>query len=164
VAIDCEFVKSGDEELLARISIVNDRGECLLDSYVKPEKQITDYLTSITGISYLHIKNAPKAAEVLEKAKKIMYNKILVGHTVWKDLEVCGLQNWKGWKTLVDISEFKEFKEKTGKLISLRNLSLKYLGRSIQEGRHSSVEDSLATIDLFKIRKMEMLKQCKVIL
>lgn len=61
VAIDCEFVKSGDEELLARISIVNDHGQCLLDSYVRPTQKITDYLTEITGISFLHIKNAPKA-------------------------------------------------------------------------------------------------------
>jgi hypothetical protein len=39
-----------------------------------------------------------------------MYNKIVVGHTVMKDLEVCGLKNWKGWKALVDIAEFNDFK------------------------------------------------------
>lgn len=64
---------------------------------------------------------------------------------------------------MVDISEFEAFKEKNGKLISLKNLTLRHLGRSIQEGRHSSVEDAMATIDLFKIRKMEILKQSKVI-
>ena len=48
--------------------------------------------------------------EVINKAKKIMYNKIVVGHTIWKDLEVCGLKEWKGWKFLIDISEFQGFK------------------------------------------------------
>ena len=40
----------------------------------------------------MHIKKAPFKKEVIDKAKKIMYNKIVVGHTIWKDLEVCGLK------------------------------------------------------------------------
>lgn len=77
-----------------------------MDSYVHPDKKITDYITDITGITFLHIKNAPKASKVLDQAKKLMYNKIIVGHTVWKDIEVCELKNWKGWKALVDIAEY----------------------------------------------------------
>ena len=41
--------------------------------------------------------------------KSILYNKIVVGHTVWKDLEVCGLKNWKGMKAVIDISEFTPY-------------------------------------------------------
>ena len=33
-----------------------------------------------------------------------MYNKILIGHTIRKDLEVCKLTQWKGWKALIDIA------------------------------------------------------------
>ena len=46
----------------------------------------------------------------MTKAKKLIYNKILVGHTIRKDVEVCGLTNWKGWKALVDIAEFDKYK------------------------------------------------------
>lgn len=120
---------------------------------MRPSAKITDYITDITGVTYLHIKNAPNTQTVIEKAKKILYNKIVVGHTVNKDIEVCGLKEWKGWKALVDIAEFSDFKEKNGRLISLKNLSLRHLGRSIQEGRHSSVEDATATIDLYKLRR-----------
>jgi RNA exonuclease 4 len=88
---------------------VNENGECKLDTYVHPEKKITDYVTSISGITYGHIKNAPNIKTVIDNAKSILYNKIVIGHTVWKDLEVCGLKNWKGMKAVVDISEFMPY-------------------------------------------------------
>ena len=85
-------MRSGHEELLGRVSIVSESGTCLLDTYVHPEKKITDYVTEISGITYAHIKNAPSLKEVLERIKKVLYSRIIVGHTIWKDLEVCGLK------------------------------------------------------------------------
>jgi RNA exonuclease 4 len=128
-------------------------GDCLLDTYVHPDKKITDYVTDISGITFGHIRHAPSTKTVIENVKSILYNKIVVGHTVWKDLEVCGLKEWKGWKAVVDICEFPSFKEKSGKLISLKNLSAKFLGKKIQEGRHSSTEDAQATMNLFLMKK-----------
>lgn len=101
---------------------------------------------------------------MIEKVKKTLYGHILVGHTIWKDIEVCGLKQWKGCKAIVDISEYEPFKEKNGKLISLKNLSARHLGKKIQDGRHSSVEDAEATIALFNLKKKEILKQFRVIL
>lgn len=86
IAIDCEFVKSNEQELLARISLINEKGECKLDTYVHPDKKITDYISDISGITYGHIKNAPDIKTVIDNVKNILYNKIVVGHTVWKDL------------------------------------------------------------------------------
>jgi hypothetical protein len=42
-------------------------------------------------------------AEV-DKVKKILMGKILVGHTLHKDLEVCKLTGWKGVMQKVDVS------------------------------------------------------------
>ena len=39
--------------------MVNEHGEAIYDTYVKPELKITDYVTDISGITYKHIKNAP---------------------------------------------------------------------------------------------------------
>lgn len=154
-------MKCGDEDTLARISLVTEEGDCLYDSYVKPENQITDYVTNISGITFTHIKNAPHHQEVMKEIKKIINHKFVVGHTIAKDIEVCGLKDWKSWRGLIDIAEFELFKEKNGKLISLRNLSLKHLGKQIQDGWHSSVEDAQATINLFKIHKKAILKYFK---
>jgi len=82
----------------------------LYDSYVHPDKLITDYVKDISGITYAHIKNAPKMSQVIDKVKKCLINKTIIGHTIWKDMEVCGLKNWKGYKYLVDIAEYNDFK------------------------------------------------------
>ena len=58
--MDCEFVKCDESDELARISIVSENGQTLYDSYIKPETKVTDFVTEITGITYTHIKQAPK--------------------------------------------------------------------------------------------------------
>ena len=63
--MDCEFVKAGETECLARISLVNEHGEAIYDTYVKPELKITDYVTDISGITFKHIKNAPSEAQAI---------------------------------------------------------------------------------------------------
>jgi len=60
VAIDCEMVGvgyKGDESALARVSLVNYYGVKLLDKYVKPQREITDYRTSYSGITPKHLEN-----------------------------------------------------------------------------------------------------------
>ena len=124
---------------------------------------MTDFVTNITGITYTHLKNAPNNQSVIEKAKKFIYNKILVGHTINKDIGVCGLGQWKGWKALVDIAEYPPYKEGNGKLISLKNLTMKHLGKSIQGDRHSSVEDATATMNLYLLNRSPILTHLKII-
>ena len=51
IAIDCEMVGVGlNEDALARVSIVDKKGEVLYDKYVKPEEPVTDYRTKVSGI------------------------------------------------------------------------------------------------------------------
>jgi RNA exonuclease 4 len=46
VAMDCEMVgvgPGGTRSALARVCIVNDDGNPILDAYVKPKEKVTDY-------------------------------------------------------------------------------------------------------------------------
>ena len=43
--------EKGKSSVLARVSIVNYYGEVLLDRFVKPTKEITDYRTQFSGIT-----------------------------------------------------------------------------------------------------------------
>lgn len=131
----------------------------MYDSYIKPSKKVTDFITEITGITYTHIKNAPLWIQEVDKVKKILMGKILVGHTLHKDLEVTKLDKWKGISRKVDIAEFSEYREKNGsKVVSLKRMAISFLNRNIQSGWHSSVEDASATMDLFKLNKKKILK------
>ena len=55
IAIDCEMVGVGgpryERSALARISIVNFHGHCLLDTFVKPKERVTDWRTWVSGVS-----------------------------------------------------------------------------------------------------------------
>jgi len=61
VGLDCEMVgvgRGGYESALARCSIVtmrNDKVKVLYDTYVKPDKKITDYRTQFSGINKHHL-------------------------------------------------------------------------------------------------------------
>lgn len=60
VALDCEFVgvgPTGKENALARVSIVDGFGNCLLDKYCKPGCEVTDYRTFVSGIKPEDIEN-----------------------------------------------------------------------------------------------------------
>ncbi len=53
IALDCEMVGGGEKgriSMLARCSIVNHRGDVLLDTYVAPVAKVTDYRTRWSGI------------------------------------------------------------------------------------------------------------------
>ena len=111
--------------------MVNEHGVVLYDSYVKPDHKITDYVTEISGITFKHIKNAPSEVEAMKEVKKKLLNKICIGHTIKKDLEVCGLKDWNGLKSIIDIADYKTYSP-GGKRISLKNLSYAHLGKTIQ--------------------------------
>jgi RNA exonuclease 4 len=54
IAIDCEMVgigPGGYESALARVSIVNFHGHVVIDKFVKPKEQVTDYRTHVSGIT-----------------------------------------------------------------------------------------------------------------
>lgn len=81
---------------------------------------------------------------------------MIVGHTIHKDLEVMGMSKWKGAKSTVDIAKYTQYKE-GGRLQGLKKLSSVFLGREIQIGKHSSLQDAKATMELFKLRKDKIL-------
>jgi len=55
IAMDCEMVGVGEGEhessALARVSIVNFHGHCVLDCFVQPKEKVTDWRTWVSGVS-----------------------------------------------------------------------------------------------------------------
>ena len=53
MAIDCEMVgvgENGQDSILARVSLVNNYGQCIYDKFVKPREKVTDYRTFVSGV------------------------------------------------------------------------------------------------------------------
>lgn len=164
LALDCEFVgigTDGKEHMLARVSIVNERGEVVLDSYVKPQKAVIDYRTKISGIRPELIESGQDFDSVRESVKLLLHGRILVGHALKNDLLVLNLRHPR--QKIRDTSRFNPIARRIRALgtPSLKNLAKLILGEEIQTGIHDSVQDASAAMKIFKIFQDEWEKSLK---
>ncbi|XP_039965862.1 RNA exonuclease 4 [Bactrocera tryoni] len=152
VAIDCEMVgvgHNGQDDMLARVSIVNKQGEVLLDKFVKPWIKVTDYRTSVSGIRPKDIENGEDFHLVQDEVVELLQGKILVGHAIRNDLAVLHIKH--PYKNIRDTARYKPLCRlvSNGRTPSLKLLSQAILGMEIQIGEHNSVEDARAAMKIY---------------
>lgn len=156
IALDCEMVGTGppphSDHLLARVSIVNYRGEQLYDSYVlpPPDMKVADYRTFVSGIQphHLHPSSARAFTEVQAEVAALLKGRILVGHALRNDLNVLQLSHDR--RDIRDTARYPGFRKLSHGSPALRHLAKAVLGLDIQGGEHSSLEDARATMALFR--------------
>ncbi|OQV25059.1 RNA exonuclease 4 [Hypsibius exemplaris] len=157
VALDCEFVgvgPGGRENMLARVSLVNQFGHCVYDKHVKPTELVKDYRTHVSGIRPQDLKTGEDFKTVQREVSEILSGRTLVGHAVHHDLEVLLLSHPKS--DIRDTSKFKPFRQiNKGGTPSLKKLTAKVLGFAVQTGEHDSVQDAQATMRLYTMYKRE---------
>lgn len=157
VAIDCEMVGTGPDgkdNMLARVSLVDQNDICVYDKFVKPRESVTDYRTAVSGITPEKLENGTEFQIVQKEVSDLIKDKILVGHAVSNDLKVLFLDH--PWRKLRDTSRYKPFRKLfEGRTPSLKNLTQKFLGVEIQHGQHNSVIDAQATMKIFKLHMQE---------
>ncbi|CAI6371261.1 unnamed protein product [Macrosiphum euphorbiae] len=157
VAIDCEMVginPDGRQNMLARVSIVNSKGKTIYDKFVKPTATVTDYRTPVSGIRPENIEHGEVFVKVKKEVTQILKNKLLVGHSLEHDLRVLTISHPK--HMIRDTSKYWQFKQLTeGQLPGLKQLALHFLGASIQEGEHSSVQDAKAALRLYMLARKD---------
>jgi len=160
VALDCEMVgigTDGKKSALARVSIVDWKLEVLLDTFVQVPMRVTDFRTHVSGVEPKHIKgknNAMPVKECRDKVAKIMKGKILVGHALTNDFKALMTSHQK--EMIRDTAKYRPFqrygngKWRARKLRDLVKENLK--GKeNFQEGEHDSVQDAMASMELFQV-------------
>jgi DNA polymerase III epsilon subunit-like protein len=161
VGLDCEMVGVGPMKVsvLARVSIVNSKGNCIFDSYVKVEEPVTDYRTAVSGIrpEDLQSDNAMSFGEVRLKVKKILNRCILIGHGLQNDLAVLHLH--KSAYCIRDTTQYVPYMttcwDGTYRPRRLRDLMWEKFGVIIQSNEHSSIDDAKAAMSLYNLVKHE---------
>jgi len=152
IAMDCEMVGigyQGKDHMLARISIVNQQGDIIMDKYVKPSEYVVDYRTHISGIRAKDIDNGEPFGAVQREVINLLKGRILVGHSVSNDLKVLHLKH--PYKDTRDTSKYAPLAKRVsgGSTPSLKSLARVVLGINIQDGEHCSVEDARATMRIY---------------
>lgn len=155
VAVDCEMVgvgPGGHESALARVSLVDFHGRQIYDSYVKPKERVTDWRTSVSGVSRKEMRFARDFDDVQREVCTIFEGRILVGHDIKHDLNALRLSHSP--RDIRDTAKHPLFKKYGhGRKPALRVLARELLSIEIQDGPHSSTEDARVTMLIFRKNK-----------
>lgn len=154
LSMDCEMVgvgHNGQDDMLARVSIVNKTGEVLLDKHVKPRQPVTDYRTSVSGIRPHDIENGEDFKSVQDEVVRMLHGKILVGHALRNDLAVLNIKHPAAH--IRDTSRYKPLCKlvSNGQTPSLKRVTMVLLGKEIQTGEHNSIEDARAAMSIYNL-------------
>jgi RNA exonuclease 4 len=145
---------------LAKVTIVNEHGEIILDTHCKPVEdltEITDYRYDITGLKPSDLENAISYDECRKIILKIFKNKILIGHGIENDFLAL---NYEHPKALIrDTAKYKIFYNNFNQPYSLKFLADKHLDISIQTNIHDSTEDAKAALCLYKLHEEKIEKE-----
>lgn len=157
LAMDCEMCLTGESESsLTRISIVAWDNSIVLDELVKPENQITNYLTQYSGITKKMLENVTTTLiDIQKKLVKLLHPRtILIGHSLNSDLTALKITH----PYIIDTALLYPHPRGPPLKSSLKLLAQRYLGREIQKGHgstgpgagHDSIEDAKTCLDLVK--------------
>ncbi|KAL7269559.1 hypothetical protein RUND412_007776 [Rhizina undulata] len=166
-SIDCEMCRTSEGLELARISVLGWDGNTVYDTLVKPEREITDYLTNYSGMTQCILDPVTTTlADVQSHLLTLLNNDtILLGQSLNSDLNALKLCH----PHIVDTSVIYDHPRGNPYKPSLKWLSQKFLKREIQSllsrplpsssssvvtspHGHDSIEDAKACLDLLKLK------------
>ena len=175
VAMDCEMVgvgEDGSRSVLARVTVVNEYGNVILDTFVQATERVTDYRTKVSGVRPRDLKNAPKFVDVQKMVSKLIDKKIVVGHGLKHDFRALLLNHPR--ERTRDTALYHLFTRplrSTERCVegaprgrgsrSLKELTRTHLRMKIQDGEHSSAEDARAALFLYAKYKRKWEKSLK---
>ncbi|KAJ3536204.1 hypothetical protein NMY22_g6138 [Coprinellus aureogranulatus] len=77
--------------MVARVTLTDYSGYTILDTYVRPTYQVTDYRSSSTGLNHAHLQAAPSFSQVQDAVARSIHGNIIVGHRIWDFLSAVDL-------------------------------------------------------------------------
>ena len=151
--LDCEMCLADRDFVLTRVSILDFQGNVIYDELVKPDVEITDYLTKYSGITKEKLDPVTTTLKDVQHKiiKLISSDDILIGHSLQSDLFALKLRHPK----IVDTAVIFDHKAGPPFKPALKYLASEYLNIEIQNNSsdgHDSIEDARTCIDLTKLK------------
>ncbi|KAI0353634.1 ribonuclease H-like protein [Trametes cingulata] len=164
VALDCEMIYTTGGMRVARVSVVDSVGKEIFDEYVRMDEgvEVIDYNTRFSGITPEHLARALLPLDAIRRSLDAFINArtIIIGHALENDLKTLRMIHHRCVDTAVLFPHTagppykRALRALNGILtVRVRDRVKEYLGQTIQAAGaagHSSVEDSIATLDLVR--------------
>ncbi|KAI0322287.1 hypothetical protein OF83DRAFT_1049658 [Amylostereum chailletii] len=142
----------------SRVSLTDYRGNIVLDTLIRPTRQITDYRHSQTNLNpenlangaFMHIKYAYRT-EIRHQVVTLIHDKIIVGYALWDFLSVMGIPH-PAIDTR-DVAIFLPFRRslRATQMPPLPVLVNRLMGRNMAlQQRDNPLENARAALDLFR--------------
>lgn len=150
----------GARSALARVVVVNEHGNVVLDSWVRPGVEVTDYRTAVSGVRPRDLASAPPLSAVQPRVAQLLAGRVLVGHALKNDLKALLLSHPR--RLLRDTAAYGPLMRRAphvggpnaaarrGRPARLQELAASQLGLEIQTGEHSPVEDARAALLIYQ--------------
>ncbi|XP_063200758.1 RNA exonuclease 5 isoform X2 [Chroicocephalus ridibundus] len=145
--LDCEMCLTAKGNEVTYVSLVDARGQCLLNELVKPQSEVVNYRTSFSGITeemLLPVKTS--LSDIQTRLKKILpRDAVLVGHSLNNDLQALEMIH----PSVIDTSLL--FARTGNRRFKLKFLARAVLGKEIQCEEmvgHDPAEDARTALEL----------------
>ncbi|KAK7694956.1 hypothetical protein QCA50_002144 [Cerrena zonata] len=149
----------GNTSMLARVAVVDYRGQTLLSTYVRPTMTpVTDYRTSTTGIRPEHLtaNGIPSFETVQAQVASLIRGKVLVGHCLWQDLSVLGIRHPAvATRDVALYQPFRNTLRSPRQIVGLQTLMWHLMRRRCQEEHQCALENARAVMDLYRSHATE---------
>ncbi|PFH50802.1 hypothetical protein AMATHDRAFT_75377 [Amanita thiersii Skay4041] len=156
LALSCVTVgvgPGGTTSMVARVAVVDYRGQLVFDKFVAPTMPVTDYRTSTTGITEadLYSNDAWPFNDLQQYVANLIKDKIIVGHSLWNDLSVLGIPHPAA--ATRDVALYQPFRNALRtpqQIVGLQTLAWQLMCRRCQEGQLHPIENARAALDLYR--------------
>ncbi|QRW27214.1 RNA exonuclease 1 [Rhizoctonia solani] len=167
IAINTQYVgigAGGSVPMLARVSFIDYRGHVVYDKFVIPSQpgkfNPNVRVSHQTNPQHFSGPDAVSFSDAQAMAAHLLRGRIVVGHSLWLDLQVLGVSHPACDTRDVGLYlPFRSALKTPNQVIGLQTLVWQLMRRKIQEAHHNPVENARAAMDLFRSHEAEKLSR-----